>query len=228
MFDKSNSSGQNNTAPDNSILHTIIVFDYLITLWFLLFGVMPSYEDIMKNTVCALYSDDKALGLKNHFQPTKELAEKTEVEVYAKYGMTIKKSASKIITHIPGNLIENGEFEFLGSTNLWSEEDSFYYPIPRERKLCTSLVKYLTCTRDVLDTTNQFQKIVQIEQLLHKTHLYEAVVAYRKHFMKKHPEIDIDSAIEQMDGLVDLSSLDLKNTRALFTGRENNILNAMQ
>jgi len=219
-FDKSNSSGQNNTAPDNSILHVIIAFDLIITLWFDMFGVYPTYDECINNTTVALYSDDKALGFKNHFVPEVSRLAQVETEVYAKYGMTIKKSASKIVTHIPGTLIKDGDFEFLGSSNQWSDEDCFYFPIPREKKLCTSLVKYLTCTRDVLDVTNQFQKIVQIESLLFRTPFYGPVKAYREFFIQNHPDLDVDAAIECVEGLTDIDSLDLRKTKSLFTGRE--------
>ena len=220
QFDKSNSSGQNNTAPDNSILHVIITFDLNITMWFDMFGKYPTYNEIMNLTVVSLYSDDKAVGYIQPFVPTAHRLKEIETQVYKKYGMVIKESASRIITHIPGELFKDGEFEFLGSYNKWIPEKDAYWPIPRERKLATSATKILTCTKKSLSPVDHYLKLVQLETQLYHTHLFEPMSNYRKWFQNKYSDYNLTDNLDKMEYMNDLDSISAQGVEYLILGRE--------
>lgn len=210
-----NPSGQNNTASDNSILHEMIVFDEIITLWFNAFGVMPTYQECLDSVKVGLYSDDKAIGFCGKLQPDTKTLSETEIAVYAKYGMIIKQSASKIVQHQPNTRFADGEFEFLGSYCHWDEAEDFYFTTPRVDKLCTSLVKTLVITRDILSLAEQYQKIYQICGLLWSTDVYPAVSEYLDFFKTTHADVlDFDDLERAMDVLPDEPII------SLFTGRE--------
>jgi hypothetical protein len=220
QFDKSNSSGQNNTAPDNSILHEIITFYIFIVVWRDLFHVNPTYEEIMEHVVVSLYSDDKAVGYIRPFEPNPIRLKEIENEVYKKFGMTIKESASKIITHTPGTLFGDDEFEFLGSYNKWSEEHDCYFMIPRERKLATSATKVLTCTKKQLTPVDHYLKLVQLEIQLQNTVLEDPISFYRKWFQNKHKEMNLLNELYQIDYLKNVEDISPSSILYLATGRE--------
>lgn len=141
-MDHSNNSGQNNTASDNHLLHVIIGFDLVLTCYFSVFKEYPSYDDFFKFFEMAIYSDDKLFGL--NFPMDLEDFKKIEIEVYSKYGMTIKADGSAAIYHVPGNIFsELDDLEFLGSTALYDKLYEMYAPVPRYGKLCTSLMTSL-------------------------------------------------------------------------------------
>lgn len=221
LFDGSNSSGQNNTAPDNCILHEIIIFDLLSTLFMKLHNRYPLYEEIIKNVECALYSDDKMLGLHGLFSScSPELFQATETEVYAKYGMTIKASASKVITHTPFTKFEDGELEFLGSTNYFSESHDSYFGTPRVDKLCTSLTKQLVCTRDKLSPRDQYLKLIQLKILLVHTMFHDAVCVYVNWFQKKYSDLNYLEIISELEYMDDLKGTDDRSLDLFLTGNE--------
>jgi len=167
LQDKSNSSGQNNTTIDNCILHIIICFDLVITLFFFKFHRMPEWSEFLPLFELAIYSDDKVLGLNEGFEIDDEDYIRIEREVYAKYGMTIKVSASKTFTHKKNTrFLGDDVIEFLGSEGVWSEENDCYLPKPRSGKLCTTLSKKLVLDKNNLTPVEQFSKLIMIRSLL--------------------------------------------------------------
>jgi len=189
----SNSSGQNNTTNDNSILHVIMKFDTFITIWFEKYGHMPSYQECMENMVLAIYSDDKVFGIKFPFDTDRY--KEIETKVYGKYGMVIKASASKVIEHVPGERFADGELEFLGSTAIWCPDLEMYLPSPRIGKLCTSLTRVLTMGKK-LSRPELFGKVFSIYSLLHAVNpqLQNAVRTYLNYVINRD-----DSTNEDMD-----------------------------
>lgn len=222
QFDKSNSSGQNNTAPDNSILHELITFYLNIVVWYDMFHRYPTYEELIEHLVVSLYSDDKAVGYIAPFVPTVTRLKELEMDVYKRFGMTIKESASRIITHVPGELFNDGEFEFLGSYNKWIDEGtiSCYWPLPRERKLATSATKVLTCTKDQLDPLDHYLKLVQLETQLQYTELAEPMTIYRKWFENKYTHLNLSDDIDRIEFLNSIDSISRKGIEYLITGQE--------
>jgi hypothetical protein len=190
FFKKSNSSGQNNTAADNCIWHEDIIWYLLLTIWFFKYGTYAQYEEILANCEVAIYSDDKALGLFDKLDIEVEDFIRIEQEVYAKFGMTIKPSASRVVSRIPGSIMKDGDFEFLGSTNKYVSDKDQHFPMPRSRKLCTSLVKVLTCTKDILSPVDQYMKIKQIEGLMSLTPEKSAITNFLKFMEDQYPEVD--------------------------------------
>jgi hypothetical protein len=218
FFKKSNSSGQNNTAADNCIYHEDIIWYLLITLWFFIYGTYPEYNDILNNSVVSIYSDDKALGLYGRLSLDGEDFARIEREVYAEFGMVIKESASRVVVRNPDTIMKDGDFEFLGSYNYYDVKTDQHYPMPRSRKLCTSLTKVLTCTKDVLSPSDQFMKIKQIEGLMEFTPEKSAVSKFLEFLVSSYPEID-PNVLD--DRLSDVSNKTLGSTEHyLWTGFE--------
>lgn len=194
-LDFSNSSGQNNTTTDNCILHTIIIFNLLISIYYSKYQDYPTYDQIVENASAAIYSDDKVLGL-NHFLVPESVSEfiALEKDVYAKYGMTIKASASRVFSHIPNQIFSHSEaIEFLGSTSLWDAEKDFYRPVPRLGKLMSSLTQKIVAYNDEdLDPSEQFSKLVQIFSLMSagrvENELLIAVHAFIEFMFRLYPD----------------------------------------
>jgi len=221
MQDHSNSSGQNNTTIDNSILHVIIVFNLIIQIYFDINKELPTYSQFLTHFELGVYSDDKTLGLKNLPITTEEYAIK-EIKVYAEYGMVIKKSASKCFSHMPGTLFtDENPIEFLGSNSHWSEIDDMYLPKPRLGKLCTTLCKKLVLQKKDISPLDQFSKLVMILALLVDVDplLKAAVETFIIFIMDEHP-----LQIVEFQNLLDTFDLkDISNTFAfdyLISGYE--------
>lgn len=224
QLDGSNSSGQNNTATDNSILHIIILFDLAIHIWFAIYGSFPTYIDIIENMNCAVYSDDAIKGFSEKMFLPLDRYQEIETQVYARYGMTIKASASKVFTHTPNTRFgyyHDGtlEMEFLGSSAKWDPDSELYVPLPREGKLTTSLSKMLIVTRKPLSREDEYQKIYQISMLLSFTSLFPYVSKYLEWYVAKNPDIDRDLIHYQMDELT-YSSPKFGDSSYIFSGRE--------
>lgn len=163
--DHSNSSGQNNTATDNCILHDIIAKDLVLNCFYHVYGRFPiDFSEFKQSYVLGLYSDDKVLGL-NFEIDTCDFKE-IEVAVYLKYGMVIKETASKVIEHSPGQRfsVDDG-IEFLGGTAVYVVDADGYLPRPRVGKLMTSLTRRLNDEPD-LSITEQYNKVYSIYELL--------------------------------------------------------------
>jgi len=159
-----NSSGQNNTTPDNCILHLIICFDIILTAYYRVHGEYPTLNEFYSLFELAIYSDDKILGL-NFYIDAGELAE-LEIEVYSKYGMTVKTTASHTFEHVKGTIFsESNKMEFLGCIARYDPLYDVYQPIPRIGKLATSLCKTIRDLDKALDTDQVFSKLVQIRSL---------------------------------------------------------------
>lgn len=166
LQDHSNSSGQNNTTTDNCILHLIICFYFGIYLFNKMHGRYPTYNELLELIHVAIYSDDKVLGLNGSIPFTPEELAEMEKLVYARFGMEIKASASKWFTHTPGELFKDGEIEFLGGACHWDDNIDGYLPVPRLGKLSTSCTRFLVETKEKLDVSDQFTKLVCILSLL--------------------------------------------------------------
>lgn len=168
--DHSNSSGQGCTTIDNSILHEVIIWYEAISLYLAVEGDYPLYEECRDIFNAAIYSDDKILGFKgkyaHHF--TDEEFSEFEIGIYKDFGMTIKKSASKVFTHVSNTVFtEEDGMEFLGSTAVWDHRREIYIPKPRLGKLCSSLVYKLVHHDDAdLELDQQFSKVIQIHSLM--------------------------------------------------------------
>jgi hypothetical protein len=217
----SNSSGQNNTTVDNSILHVIIKFDVFINVYFEKFGRNPSYEEVMDNMKLAIYSDDKLFGIMFDFDVDRYI--ELEKSVYAKYGMVIKATASKAITHIPGKHFERNDIEFLGSTAVWSPEDDMYLPRPRIGKLCTSLSRVLTLGKE-LSRKEVFAKVFMIYSLLNDidANIQESVLKYLNYIVSRDDNTDEDlDSFQQTQSEFDIKDFrDRSSFSYLMTGQQ--------
>ena len=163
--DHSNSSGQNNTASDNCILHDIIKNDLVLNCFYEQYGRFPyDYREFKNSYVCGLYSDDKVLGL--NFPMEIDRFKTIETAVYKKYGMVIKETASHIVVHTPGErFAEDDKIEFLGGTAVWHDRADGYLPRPRVGKLMTSLTRRLNDDPQ-LSIIEQYNKVYSIYELL--------------------------------------------------------------
>lgn len=194
QIDHSNSSGQNNTTGDNSILHIIISFDLVISLYLLKYGELPLYEEFMKRFNLAVYSDDKVLGLTQDLMLDPEDFAEFERRIYLKYGMTIKAAASRVFVHDCGTHFKGEDtLEFLGSTAVWSPEEDMYVPRPRVGKLCTSLARKLVLfNEDEIGPFEQMSKLLQIYSLLWDidSSLKDAVLKFISFTCETFPEFE--------------------------------------
>lgn len=159
-----NSSGQNNTTADNSILHIIISYDLILQCFYHYYDRMPyDYNEFKASFELAIYSDDKILGLK--FPVESDWFKDTEISVYKKYGMTLKATASRVLIHTPHEHFLDEGLEFLGSTSVWYPSLDSYLPVPRVGKLATSLTRVLN-EDPILAPREQFDKVNAIFELL--------------------------------------------------------------
>jgi hypothetical protein len=190
--DHSNSSGQNNTTCDNSILHLIILFYLILYLIRLEYGTTATYSDVVDYAIINVYSDDKIFGIKpGKTEYSIERLNEIEAEIYLRFGMVIKKSASKWIEHIPGDLFEEDEIEFLGGSCYWHEGLDMYVPKPRVGKLSTSISRTLVETDGPgLCELDQFTKLVSIATLLVQPvpHLFYSVKMFIRWMFTAFPD----------------------------------------
>jgi hypothetical protein len=227
LLDHSNSSGQNNTATDNSILHVIIVFNLILSCYFHVFSCYPTYKEFLSLFHLVIYSDDKVLGL--NFEMCPDEFKLIEISKYLEYGMTIKPSASVVFNH-PGGLFLNEPISFLGSDSKWSPVDDCYLPVPRIGKLCSSLCRRLTLIEErILDPVQQFSKAVMILSLLFGVdeNLRLAVLKFINFLGDSFPEhyTDYKSFLDenQISGIVDTNKM-MKSFDFLLTGRQSSRL----
>lgn len=165
LQDHSNSSGQNNTTTDNCLEHVIIKNDLALTCFYFVYGRYPlDYKEFRNSFRCGIYSDDKVFGLRYPMEVCDFI--KIEREVYLKYGMVIKETASHTIEHEPGTRFsESDAIEFLGGTAVWCDRADGYLPRPRLGKLMTSLTRRLDDEPD-LSILEQYNKVYSIYELL--------------------------------------------------------------
>ncbi len=226
LQDHSNSSGQNNTTTDNSILHLIICFYLAIVIYAKTHKQAPLYRELIEYIQLAIYSDDKIFGIRGECSLTIEELVDVEREVYRRFGMTIKESASEWITHQPGELFKDGEIEFLGGTCHWEDGFDMYLPIPRVGKLCTSVTRTLVETKVELDPVEQFTKLVSILSLLVEPSdaIYKALARFVYHTYLEYPkERYVFDDIIKAHHLKDISTLSAYKPNAIWTnqsGRE--------
>lgn len=135
-----NNSGKNNTTTDNSIMHKIVMV-YLFFKRMNEQGKELKLSHIFENSSMALYGDDKLGGMNLHeFFDSKEHYMDFEREVYAEFGLTIKKSAQLITTKSKGERISS-QHSFLGSYAAYNEEVNMYVPHPRLGKVCSTFIR---------------------------------------------------------------------------------------
>jgi uncharacterized protein YfbU (UPF0304 family) len=130
-----NRSGSNNTTTDNCGCHIIIMFYMLIRLFYIKNGVLPTYEQCFAQMVNVM-GDDNLSGLDEEFcvPGMKQFIKDT----YAEFGLLVKESAFKEVYR--ENDMSILGFEFLGSTVGYDTRTNRYIPIPRVRKVCSSLL----------------------------------------------------------------------------------------
>lgn len=218
--DHSNSSGQNNTTSDNCFLHDIIINDLAITCFRTVFGRQPYDDSEFDNSfVYCIYSDDKIFGLNYYMDPDEfKILERT---VYAKYGMTIKASASRVIDHVPGSRFsEEDGVEFLGGTACYVPEADGYLPKPRVGKLMTSLSRHLNDEHQ-LCPEEQYNKIFSIYELLLcvDQDVKTAVCEYLLWFLRVY-EIDLRASLREKrfssEFLIQMAGDDLANAGSIL------------
>ena len=89
-----NISGSNNTTSNNCIAHLLIFFRFLVTLYFECLDRYPTYEELMKNHKCAIYSDDNFSGHNlSHLGCSIDRFREIKKKVYLGCGLTLKEEA---------------------------------------------------------------------------------------------------------------------------------------
>lgn len=158
MRQTGNNSGGNNTAADNSILHLIVLFYFLIKTYYKRFHKLLSLDSLLNNAYFGIYSDDQLGGVFMDFFGwcSVEDYERDKVEAYADWGLVIKPSAS-FISLGPGRL--DSKHEFLGSYCFYDQHLEIYLPFPRIGKICSSITR-LGLT--VLDESQFFEKVLAL------------------------------------------------------------------
>lgn len=163
MRQTGNNSGSNNTASDNSILHEIIIIYLFIFSFEKKNHRFPTISEIFDNAYVGLYSDDKMGGANFKFfgWETIEEFEKDEREVYSRFGMIIKASATKVSENKKGYPIDP-EMEFLGSTAYYNYDHKRYMGYPRVGKICSSITRLGMSN---LDEVQYFSKVIALAYL---------------------------------------------------------------
>jgi hypothetical protein len=203
------------------ILHLIIIYDLIITIYFYIYKSLPKYDEFQTLFVLAVYSDDKILGLTSKLPIDVITFQTIERQVYAKYGMIIKESASRAFVHQPGTIFKDDSLEFLGSESHWSDVNDCYMPRPRTGKLCTSLCKSLVLDKTNLDAKQQFSKLLMIKSLLVEVDpkLNVAVDNFIKFMLNSYSELV--NEFENLLDTFDIKTLDDPNVfDFLITGDE--------
>lgn len=182
-----NDSGRDGTASNNSILHLLILI-YLFTKRQEFLNRPFSYEDIFLNVEMLIYSDDKlgSFSLKYWGFEAPEDYLSWERDIYAEFGMKIKKSSQLWTLSEPGKTLDS-RHSFLGSYCHFSESTNMYLPYPRFGKVCSSIIYNATLNK--IELVNKFQKIVNLTILSYcNPVIYDLLIRYLKWFMGEYPE----------------------------------------
>lgn len=179
-----NNSGRNNTTTDNCIAH------FLIKIYFCLNVLKTCNCDLTLTNVfyyflIYLFSDDYIGGCRHHeLGISKDKFFKLELEIYSRFGITIKPSSIVVTERSSPGIIPECH-SFLGSFAEYSPKLSQYIPVPRYGKICSSFVyKHL----NVLDIEQQFSRLLSLSVLLYPNEkLFDASLKFVSYFIKLYP-----------------------------------------
>lgn len=180
-----NDSGRDGTASNNSILHLLILV-YLFVRRQEVLGRAFDYEDIFRNVEALIYSDDKLMSFNLDYWgfETPEDYLSWEREIYAEFGMKIKKSSQFWTLAQPRSRIDP-RHSFLGSYCHFS--NGLYLPYPRFGKVCSSVI--YNATLNSIGTLDKFQKLVNLTILSYSNpEIFTLLSDYVQWYMGEYPE----------------------------------------
>jgi len=178
-------SGQNNTTPDNSILHVLVLI-YLYMRLLVRAGKLPSLWTILSNAIYAIFSDDKLGGCYKDAFGIKSVEDfkQMQIQVYSEFGFKLKPRAVLVMDHVPGERVP-ANFEFLGSQVGYDTKYCRYVPLPRVGKICSSIL-YGPETR--LNDRDYFARLLDLAVLLHPLKEYwDAAFKFLLFFKQMRP-----------------------------------------
>jgi len=210
-----NRSGTNNTASDNSLKHLIIKFYQLIFMRVYQGLPVPTYEECMEHAEVGIYSDDYIESIDDEFfLVSKEQYQQCLVEVYKRFGIVMKESAT-VITYSKGRL--SPEHSFLGSSARWNEFHKQYIPYPRMGKICSSLVFEPLNPMDKID---MFTRSLNLAVLSYADkEVFEIVIRYAKwqySLLEPADQVKADEFLDTQQVNLD----DRESFLKVITGRE--------
>jgi hypothetical protein len=207
-----NNSGGNNTASDNSILHTQILMHLFVYRHYKIYGFFPTLDDILNNCEVGIYSDDKATAINFEFyQWDVDSYKEDERYIYSLYGMVIKPSAQKV--YLKGDRLDT-RFEFLGSTAIYHPKYEMYIPYPRVGKIAASIVR---CGLTKLEPKEMIMKVLTLTYLLTSVPvLFEEALQYLKYLCAKFDtRMDVNQMLKDLEVEISYSGF-----IGVMTGRE--------
>jgi hypothetical protein len=210
-----NRSGTNNTASDNSLKHLIIKFYQLIFMRIEKGLEVPTYEECLEYARVAIYSDDFIMSVCDVFFPyTKEEFRESMIEVYRRFGIAMKESAT-VITHETGRL--SPDHSFLGSYARWNEFQKQYIPYPRMGKICSSLV---FAPLNPISKFDMFTRTLNLAVLAYPDEIvFNIIISYAKW---QYSSLEFPDQVKA-DDFLDSVSVDLDDRQSFLsvvTGRE--------
>lgn len=182
MRQTGNNSGSNDTTIDNCISHLIVVFTLLCTKFYETHHRHLSLKELLQYSHYFIYSDDLIGGCHLQFFGWSSIEDytKDKIEMYLKFGLVIKPSAS-LITLNTGRI--NPKHSFLGSFAYYDEFYEKYIPFPRIGKVCSSITR--RGLNDQLSESEYFEKVLALTFLsfAHKE-VFNVLLTYLKYMFE--------------------------------------------